>query len=80
MMQVGACGLGWARSVAFARASLMAVKAVTVSSSQTKWRVPSSEMLSNLFSGSKMAGQLGTKRWWKLIRPRNSRSFRSDVG
>jgi hypothetical protein len=41
----------------------MAVKAVMVSSSQTKWRVPSSEMLSNLFSGSKMAAQLGTKRW-----------------
>ena len=58
----------------------MSVKAAMAESSHTKWRVPSSDTRNNLLSGPNLAAQFGMNWWWKLIRPRNSRSFLIDVG
>ena len=63
MMHVGACGLGWERSVALARASLMAAKADVASSSQMRSCLPFVGRESIELSGSRIAAQLGMKRW-----------------
>ena len=62
MMHVGACGLGWTRRVAVARASLMATKAAVALPSQTTSCLPFVGGDSIELSGASTAAQLGMKR------------------
>ena len=57
-----ACGLGWTRRVAVARASLMATKAAVDLPSQTSSCLPFFGGDSIEFSGTSTAAQLGMKR------------------
>ena len=78
-MHVGANGLGWVRRVAEASASLIVLKAVMVASVHSSVLSFPCGVVSRL-SGPRMEAQCGMKQWWKLTSPKNSRSFRSDVG
>ena len=79
-MHVGANGLGWVRRVAEASASLIVLKAVMAASVHSSVRSFPCGVVSRLLRGPRMEAQCGMKRWWKLTSPKNSRSFRSDVG
>ena len=60
--------------------SLILLKATAAASVQSSLRSFPWGMANRLLSGPKMEAQFGMKRWWKLTSPRNSRSFRSDIG
>ena len=63
MMHVGADNFGCDSSLVVARASLMAVKAADVVSSQRGFRSPPCGLARRLLSGSTIEAQLGIKRW-----------------
>ena len=62
-MQVGASGMGCTKSDASARASLILVRADSAAGDQFKgaWLCCAEESI--LLGGTRMAAQLGTKRW-----------------